>query len=138
MADDPAYAQPRQALAELLNQGWRAALPPCATAGGSDATPKPKPDLVFVGTVESIQASPLPQSLANWIVTFRVDRVESGTFTAKTFSFRIHSPSIAGLETQGQYVVEAMRTDAGYAVDQYQWMNKTHNRPARRDNGRHR
>jgi hypothetical protein len=83
--------------------------------------------LVFLGTVQSIASSTIPQSLANWVVTFRVDRIESGEFDGKTFSFRIHSPSKSGLETGRQYVVEAMRTGAGYEVDQYQWMNRTHN-----------
>lgn len=89
-----------------------------------------KPDLVFVGTVESIEASPLPQSLANWVVTFRVDRIESGNFGGTTFSFRIHSPVKSGLEVGKQYLVEATRTDAGYTVDQYQWMNRTRNQPS--------
>ena len=87
----------------------------------------PKPDVVLFGKVQSIQASPLPQSLANWVVTFRIERVDFGEFDGKTFSFRIHSPSKSGLETGKQYVVEATRTRAGYEVDQYQWINRTQN-----------
>ena len=104
----------------------------CAAVGGPDAVAKSKPELVFLGTVQSIESSTIPQSRANWVVTFRVDRVESGNFDGKTFSFRIHSPSKSGLETGKQYVVEANRTDAGYEVDQYQWMNRTHNQPPNR------
>jgi hypothetical protein len=102
----------------------------CVSVGGPDAAAvKPKPELVFLGTVQSIESSTLPQSLANWVVTFRIDKIESGEFAGKTFSFRIHSPSKSGLENGKQYVVEAIRTDAGYEVDQYQWINKTHNQP---------
>ena len=99
----------------------------CAVVEGPDAAAKSKPDLVFLGTVQSIESSTIPQSRANWVVTFRVDRIQSGEFGGKTFSFRIHSPSKSGLETGRQYVVEATRTTTGYAVDQYQWMNRTHN-----------
>lgn len=99
----------------------------CAAVGRPDAAEESKPDLVFLGTVQAIESSTIPQSRANWVVTFRVDRMESGHFDGKTFSFRIHSPSLSGLETGKQYVVEATRTDAGYEVDQYQWMNRTHN-----------
>jgi hypothetical protein len=101
----------------------------CASVKKVDAAVvKSKPDLVFLGTVQSIESSIVPQSLANWVVTFRVDRIQSGEFGGKTFSFRIHSSSKSGLETGKQYVVEATRTDAGYEVDQYQWMNRTHNK----------
>ncbi len=100
----------------------------CASVEESDAgAAKPKPDLVFLGTVQSIESSTSPQSLANWVVTFRVDRIQSGEFGGKTFSFRIHSPSKSGLETGKQYLVEATRTNTGYTVDQYQWMKRTHN-----------
>ena len=80
-----------------------------------------KPDLVFRGTVESIQGDPLPQSLANWIVRFRVEEVLLGDFGGKTFAFRIHSPAMSGLEVGKQYTVEAIRTVDGYSVDQDQW-----------------
>ena len=99
----------------------------CTAARGPEAATKSNPDLVFLGTVESIQASPVSQSLANWVVTFRIDRVESGDFYGKTFSFRIHSARKSGLEAGKQYVVEATKTETGYAVYQYQWMNRTHN-----------
>jgi hypothetical protein len=53
-----------------------------------------------------------------------IDRVESGDFDGKTFSFRIHSPTLSRLQTGKQYVVEATRTDAGYVVDQNQWTKR--------------
>ena len=92
----------------------------------SDAMSR-EPDLVFVGTVQSIEESTLSQSLANWVVTFRVDRINVGDFDGKTFSFRIHSPAKSGLQSGEQYVVKAIRTDSGYEVDQYQWMKRKHN-----------
>ena len=86
-----------------------------------------KPNLVFLGTVVSIEASTIPRSSANYTVTFNVDKVESGKFDGKTFSFRIHSPAKSGLETGKQYRVRATKTDRGYFVDQYQWMNRPRN-----------
>jgi predicted secreted protein len=78
--------------------------------------------LVFDGTVASIEASPLPESTQNFVVTMKVDRVTKGQFQGKTFQFRIHSPSRSGLETGQKCTVEAKRTADGYVVDQNQWM----------------
>lgn len=80
-----------------------------------------EPDLVFVGTVESIKTASHSKWLDNWEVTFRVDRIKSGEFAGKTFAFRIHSPSRSGLKEGGQYEVKARRTATGYAVDPAQW-----------------
>ena len=100
----------------------------CASVGESNAgATKSKADLVFLGTVQSIESSTVPQSQANWVVTFRVDSIRSGELGGKTFALRVHSPSKSGLETGKQYVVEATRTTTGYAVDQYQWMKRAHN-----------
>jgi len=79
--------------------------------------------ITLLVTVEKVEASPVPESTQNWIVQGRVDRVLSGGFSGKTFSFRVHSPAESGLEVGKQYRVEAKRTKDGYAVvDQYQWM----------------
>lgn len=90
-----------------------------------------KPNLVFVGTVVSIEASPLPRSSANYIVTFNVEKVESGKLGVKTFSFPVHSPAKSGLETGKRYRVRATKTDRGYYIDQYQWANQPRNQPIR-------
>jgi hypothetical protein len=95
-----------------------------ATQRAHTAAVSEKPGLIFLGTVESIEASPIPQSLAEWVVTFRVDRIERGDFAEKTFSIRIHSPAKSGLEAGKQYVVEARRTPTGYEVDQHQWKHR--------------
>jgi hypothetical protein len=78
--------------------------------------------LVFLGTVEKLDTSPLPQSTLNWVVQCRVDKIVTGQFSGKTFSFRIHSPARSGLEVGKQYKIVAKRTAEGFAVDQYQWM----------------
>jgi hypothetical protein len=83
-----------------------------------------KPNLVFVGTVVSIEASPLPRSSANYIVTFNVEKVESGKLGGKTFSFPVHNPSQSGLEIGKRYRVVATKTDRGYYIDQHQWANQ--------------
>jgi hypothetical protein len=40
---------------------------------------------------------------------------------ARTFAFRVHSPSRSGLVVGGSYDVEARWTGDGYLVDGYQW-----------------
>ena len=92
-----------------------------------EITRKSKPkqssgDLVFMGTVEKLAPSPLPQSTRKWVVQCRVDKIMLGEFSGKTFSFRIHSPAKSGLEIGKQYKIVARRTPEGFAVDQYQWM----------------
>jgi hypothetical protein len=84
-------------------------------------TPVADGNLVFEGTVSSIEIVPLPESLKNFVVTMRVDRVVKGQFKGKSFQFRIHSPSLSELEVGKKYTVEAQRTKDGYTVDQYQW-----------------
>jgi len=96
----------------------------CCATPDRHASAQAKPDLVFHGTVQSVAASSIPQSRTNWVVTFRVDRVDSGEFSGKTFTFRIHSPSKSGLTTGKQYLVEATRIGTGYNVDQYQEQRK--------------
>lgn len=83
-----------------------------------------KPNLVFLGTVVSIDVSPLPRSSANYIVTFNVEKVESGKLGAKTFSFPVHDPVQSGLEIGNRYRVRATKTGRGYFIDQYQWANR--------------
>jgi inhibitor of cysteine peptidase len=78
--------------------------------------------LTFEGTVASIEASPIPQSEQNFVVTMQVDRVVKGEFKGKTFQFRIHSPALSGLKAGQKCVVEAKRTADGYTVDQNQWL----------------
>lgn len=80
--------------------------------------------LVFEGTVATIEISPLPESLRNFIIIMRVDRVVQGQFSGKTFQFRIHSPSLSGLKVGKTYTVEAKRTADGYTVDEFQWMER--------------
>jgi hypothetical protein len=87
-------------------------------------------DLVLLGTLEKVEASTLPQSVANWIVTFRVDQVLAGEFKDSTFAFRIHSPSMSGLEVGKQYRVEAMKTATGYHVDQYRGIKRNDSQQA--------
>ncbi len=96
-------------------------LVPCLILGCSSTTKDAKADLVFLGTVEKVEASPLPQSTLNWIVHCRVDQILSGNFSGRTFSFRVHSPVKSGLEVGKQYKIVAKRTIGGYTVDQFQW-----------------
>ena len=81
----------------------------------------PKADLVFVGTIEKIEISPLEHSLANWAVTFQVEKVLRGDFDGKISSFRVHSPSLSGLEVGKKYTVAAEKTESGYTINQHQW-----------------
>ena len=75
--------------------------------------------LIFLGTVISIESSPLDNSLLNWIITVNVDEVVLGNFSAKTFQFRIHSPTKSEIKEKKQYVIEANLTQDGYTLDPY-------------------
>ncbi len=93
----------------------------CLIIGNTTINQAAQPDLVLLGTVEKVEASPLPQSSLNWIIYCRVDKILSGDLPTKTFSFRVHSPVKSGLEVGKQYRIRAIRTTDGYDVDQYQW-----------------
>jgi len=82
-------------------------------------------DLVFRGTITAIGPSPLPpESLLNWVITMRVERIIEGQFSGKEFSFRVHSPVQSGLLVGHAYRVRAKSTPAGYTVDPFQWMGQ--------------
>lgn len=80
-----------------------------------------KSDLVFLGMVQKIEMSPIPQSSHNWIIHCCADQIISGDFKGSTFSFRVHSPIKSGLEVGKHYKVRAEKKDNDYAVDQWQW-----------------
>lgn len=103
---------------------------PALLTGCSNQSKMTVDDLVFLGTVEKLDASPMPQSKSDWVVQCRVDTILAGEFSGKAFSFRIHSPSKSGLEVGKQYKIEAKRTVDGYTVDHYQWTGKALNKPA--------
>jgi hypothetical protein len=88
-------------------------------AGASEAA-KPA-SLVFRGTVISITISPA-DFLQPWVITTRVDKVLSGSFSARQFQFSVHSPSQSGLNVGKQYTIRATRTKTGYSVDEFQWL----------------
>jgi hypothetical protein len=80
-------------------------------------------DLRFRATVERIQNAPLGMrgGFLDWIVHTRVDEVLAGTFDGATFSFRVHSPSRAGLEVGTTCTITARWVGDGYTVDEHQW-----------------
>ncbi|MFT3775046.1 MAG: hypothetical protein QM820_57595 [Minicystis sp.] len=65
-------------------------------------------------------AKAVPQK--SWIVTVKVEKVLSGSFSGESFSFRIHSPAKSGLSKGHSYTIEAKWVGDGYAVDELQWM----------------
>ena len=73
-------------------------------------------DIVLVGTVTEIY--PVAGLLKRWAVSVHVDRVVSGEFSGTTFTFTIHSPSLAGLQVGRAYVINARWADKGYVVDE--------------------
>jgi hypothetical protein len=77
--------------------------------------------LVFRGTVTTIENSPVPAALQNWIITMHVDQIEKGNFKGTNFAFRVHSPSKSGLTSNGTYRVTAKVTRDGFVVDEFQW-----------------
>ena len=59
--------------------------------------------------------------LKGWVVATRIDRVVSGDFAGKEFSFAIHSPAASGLEVGQQIQLHAEWTGKAYVVDPLQW-----------------
>ena len=92
------------------------------TSSSSPKPDEPGQDLVFLGTVTEIKPISIPNSRIRWMVTATVDRVLSGQFSEKTFSFGIHSPTKSGLAVGKQYEIRATWTGQGYAVDELQWL----------------
>jgi hypothetical protein len=77
--------------------------------------------LTFLGTVTRIYQAETGDPLKRWVVTTRVNKILSGSFTGSQFSFAIHSPSKSGLVVGKEYSIRATRTPEGYLVDDYQW-----------------
>ncbi len=98
-----------------------ASSPDAAPVPPASSSPAGSGDLRFVGPVLRIEASTLPRSKLNWVVTMRVDRVLEGRFTGAEFAFRVHSPSRAGLVPGGHYPVHAVAVPGGWLVDEMQW-----------------
>jgi len=73
--------------------------------------------LTFLGTIISIENSPIVNSDLNWIITVNVEKVISGSFSGNTFQFRVHSPARSALEIGRQYRMEFVLTQNGYIAD---------------------
>ena len=78
-------------------------------------------DLVFLGTVISLEPSAVNAPRLWWIVTTKVDQIMSGDFEGSIFQFTVHSPTKSRLEVGRQYEIRAARTAEGYRVDRFQW-----------------
>ncbi len=74
--------------------------------------------VLVVGTVTHIfPAATRPPSTLNWGVTVRVEKVLVGNYAEPFLTFRVHSPTNAGLEIGGRYKIDATWTSQGYAMD---------------------
>lgn len=78
-------------------------------------------NMIFLGTIEKIEPSPIQESTLNWVIKCKVDLIIFGKFVDDTFFFRVHSPAKSGLEIGKQYKIEARETEDGFMVDPYQW-----------------
>ncbi|MEO8672790.1 MAG: hypothetical protein ABI411_15840 [Tahibacter sp.] len=87
------------------------------TEGLAQSANSTSTDVIYVGTVSALTASALGQSEQNWTVVTDVQTVESGSFTGRTFSFRVHSPARAGLVVGRRYRFHAARRGDGYVID---------------------
>ena len=70
-------------------------------------------EIVLSGTVIDIQPAKGRHPHQKWLVTLQVDSVVAGSFTSKTFSFSIHSPTKSGIAVGGRYTIYLMRNQAG-------------------------
>jgi hypothetical protein len=97
----------------------------CATTPEQSVASKPATphsELVFLGTVTNIQQGLTGDFYKRFVVTTRVDKVLSGSFSGKQFQFAVHSPAQSGLDIGKQYTIRATRTESGYLVDDLQWL----------------
>jgi len=96
---------------------------PADEAAAPAAHPAARDDLVFRGTVTTLQPAPVAGSNAGWIVTMHVQQVLAGKFSGSEFSFRVHSPAQSGLRPGETYTVRATASADGYRVDPQQWQD---------------
>jgi hypothetical protein len=107
---------------EVFSSEYGTIIPPGSSGGvqtvraGPNLKPDKSQDIVLVGTVTKIY--PVASLLKNWAVVVHVDRVVSGEFSDTTFTFTIHSPSMAGLRVCGTYIINATWAGEGYVVDE--------------------
>jgi len=103
-----------------------AAAPAATDEVAAPAAPaETRDDLIFRGTVTTLQPAPEAGSNASWIVTLRVQQVRAGKFSGEEFSFRVHSPAQSGLRPGEIYTVRASATrDGSYRVDPRQWLDQ--------------
>jgi hypothetical protein len=100
--------------AVMLCFAVHAFMPPAVVA----AAP-PAKELVLLGVVTKIfQVGASPRSRRRWGATIQVERVVTGKFSRGTFTFTLHSPARAGLETGHRYLITARWVGEGYLVDE--------------------
>jgi hypothetical protein len=91
----------------------------CSRAVFANAVPRPdtSEEVALIGTVVKIfQAGDVRR---NWAVVVHVDRVVSGKFSYKTYTFILHSPSRAGLFVGQTYRINARWAGRGYVLDEF-------------------
>jgi hypothetical protein len=89
----------------------------------ADRKPSPaRSTLRLGGLIVAIEASPLPASTKNWVVTLEVEEVRQGRFDGGSFAFRVHSPTKSRLTVGRHIEVVAQPTPDGYEVDDLQWL----------------
>lgn len=80
-----------------------------------------KGDLIYKGTVTSIDIADTGDPERSFVVTTRVDRVVCGSFSGSQFQFAVHSPARSSIELGKQYRIVATRVPEGYEVDPDEW-----------------
>jgi hypothetical protein len=108
---------------EAHSSGYGTGIPPggfdCSRAVFAEAVPRSDTyeEVALIGTVVKIsQAGDLRR---HWAVVVNVDRVVSGKFSDKTYTFILHSPSRAGLFVGHTYRINAKWAGTGYVLDEF-------------------
>ena len=70
----------------------------------------------ILGRVNAIETAPLKNSRLNWLVIVEPERVISGQFTGRSFSFRVHSPSKARLVVGKRFRIRAIMQNGYYSA----------------------
>jgi len=70
-------------------------------------------EIVICGEVIEILAVSGEHPHLKWLVKLKIEKVNSGHFEGKIFSFAIHSPTKAGIAVGGRYVLHLSHIEGG-------------------------
>jgi hypothetical protein len=87
----------------------------CVPAGNSGLG-TPTGETTFLGTVTSVDIGDTDHPYLKWVVTLKIDRIDSGPSPGESFRYAIHSPSQEGIKVGQRYRISAKQVGDGYEL----------------------